>query len=152
MGTINRILIFVVFICLPIKAEIILPNKDFKPIDVIKIQLNALKKNDSPKKDAGIEQTWIFAHPINKMYTGPLERFKIMMKSDDYKYLINHVSHEIKLLRNEKNKHMFNVLVLSNKKTIYSFNWSIEKGDENNCLDCWFTSSVSRPINMGNSI
>ena len=44
---------------------------------------------------------------------------------------------------------MFNVLVLSNKKTIYSFNWSLEKGDENNCLDCWFTSSVSRPINMG---
>ena len=55
------------------------------------------------------------------MYTGPLERFKIMLKSDDYKYLINHVSHEIKLVRNEKNKHIFNVLVLSSKKAIYSF-------------------------------
>ena len=105
-----------------------------------------IEKNDLKK------QADVIAHPINKMYTGPLERFKIMLKSDDYKYLINHISHEIKLLRNEKNKHIFNVLVLSNKKTIYSFDWSIQKGDENNCLDCWFTSSVSRPINMGNSI
>ena len=52
MGTINKILIFVIFICLPVKAEMILPNKDFKPIDVIKIQLNALKKR-WPKKRCG---------------------------------------------------------------------------------------------------
>ena len=53
------------------------------------------------KKRCGIEQTWIFAHPDNKMYTGPLERFRIMIYGDN-KYLINHVSHKINLLRNEK--------------------------------------------------
>ena len=34
-------------------------------------------KNNYPNKDAGIKQTWEFAHPNNQRITGPLERFKI---------------------------------------------------------------------------
>ena len=44
-------------------AELINPNPNIKPEEVISIQLNALMDNDSPYQDAGISQTWEFAHP-----------------------------------------------------------------------------------------
>ncbi len=56
-------------------ADLIKPNSNLKPFDVLMIQLNSLKNNNTPYKDAGIEQTWEFAHPIDKESTGPLERF-----------------------------------------------------------------------------
>ena len=47
-------------------ANLIKPNSDLKPFDVLLIQLNSLKNNNIPYKDAGIEQTWEFAHPNNQ--------------------------------------------------------------------------------------
>ena len=31
-------------------------------------------KNNDPYLNAGIEQTWEFAHPSNRAYTGPLQK------------------------------------------------------------------------------
>ena len=56
-------------------AELLKPNNELKPFDVVKIQLSALKNNNKPYKNAGIEQTWEFAHPSNKKFTGPVSRF-----------------------------------------------------------------------------
>ena len=64
-------------------AEIVKPNNGIEPYQVIKIQLRGLMKNDNPKMDSGIEQTWEFAHPENQKYTGPLENFKKMLESDN---------------------------------------------------------------------
>ena len=60
-------------------ADLIKPNSNLEPFDVLMIQLNSLKNNNNPYKDAGIEQTWEFAHPANKAITGPLENFKQMI-------------------------------------------------------------------------
>ena len=81
-------------------AEIIQPAKNLSAYDVVKIQLNALKNNNGSKKNDGIKQTWIFAHPENKKFTGPYERFEKMILSNQYKILINHVSHKINLITN----------------------------------------------------
>ena len=61
-------------------ADLIKPNSNLKPFDVLTIQLNSLKNNNNPYKDAGIEQAWEFAHPNNKVMTGPLGKFKKMIK------------------------------------------------------------------------
>ena len=42
----------------------------------------------NPKKDSGIEQTWEFAHPNNQKNTGPLDKFKTMIKGESYKMLL----------------------------------------------------------------
>ena len=63
------------------KADILKPNKDILPSEVVKIQLTGLQNNDSDFEDGGIEQTWNFAHPNNKKVTGPLVNFKRMIKS-----------------------------------------------------------------------
>ena len=73
--------------------------QQIKPFDVLMIQLNSLKNNNTPYKDAGIEQTWEFAHPNNKLITGPLNKFKKMIYGEDYKILISHENSEIAILK-----------------------------------------------------
>ena len=77
-----KIFFFILIFLNPSFAEVIKPNSSIDPSQVVKIQLSALMKNDFPNKDGGIEQTWEFAHPNNQKITGPIERFKYMMKSD----------------------------------------------------------------------
>ena len=79
-------------------ADLLKPNTILEPIDVLTIQLNSLKNNNIPYKDAGIEQTWEFAHPNNKKVTGPLEKFKKMIYSENYQLLIGHENYEIIVL------------------------------------------------------
>ena len=119
-------------------AELINPNSSIKPSEVVKIQLTGLKYNNKDFIDSGIEQTWKFAHPNNKRVTGPLSNFKMMIKSDSYEMMINHLSHTITLDKN---------------KIYHKFNWQVEKYTLDGSLkDCWMTTMVSSPIPLGSSI
>ena len=134
-------------------ADLIKPSSNLKPFDVLTIQLNSLKNNNDPYKDAGIEQTWEFAHPINKTFTGPLERFKQMIYSDNYKILISHENHKTIILKKSQNKLVYKVYVLSKDKKKYYYIWQIEKVKrEGKFKDCWMTTSVSDPIYLGETI
>ena len=133
-----------------VNAELIKPNKKLDPYDVVKIQLIALKNND--KKDQGIKQTWLFAHPDNKKITGPYERFRIMIYGQQYKYLINHSSHKIKLITNSPNVYVYRIEVLTDDKKLFFYEWHVKKGSDNNCKNCWYTSAVSLPVDQGNTI
>ena len=86
------------------KADLVKPNTRLKPIEVLMIQLNSLKNNNIPYKDAGIDQTWEFAHPNNKAITGPLDKFKEMIYSKNYEILISHQSTEIVILKESEKK------------------------------------------------
>ena len=46
---------------------------------MVKIQLTALKNNNKSSKNEGIYQCWLFAHPENKKYTGPVRKFEKMI-------------------------------------------------------------------------
>ena len=134
-------------------ADLIKPNSNLKPFDVLTIQLDSLKNNNNPYKDAGIEQTWEFAHPINKASTGPLERFKKMIYSDSYKKLISHQNNKIIILKESVNKFVYKVYVLSKDKKKYYYIWQIEKvTQEGNLKNCWMTTMVSEPIYLGEII
>ena len=133
-----------------VNAELIKPNKKLDPYDVIKIQLEALKNNDS--QDKGIIQTWMFAHPDNKKVTGPYARFRIMIYGQQYKHLINHSSHKIKLITNSPNTYVYRIEILSENKKLFIYEWHVQKGSDDNCKKCWFTSAVSQPFDQGNTI
>ena len=89
------------------------------------IQLKC-KNNNDPYEDAGIEQTWEFAHPNNKSITGPLERFKQMIYSE-YKILISHLNNKIIIIKETNNKSIYKVFILSKDKKKYYYIWQIEK-------------------------
>ena len=131
-------------------AELAKPSKKLDPYDVVKIQLEALKNNN--KDDNGIKQTWLFAHPDNKKVTGPYERFRIMIYGQQYKFLLNHSSHKINLITNSPNKFIYRIEILSDKKQLFFYEWHVQKGSEEKCKNCWFTSAVSIPVDQGNTI
>ena len=134
-------------------AELIKPRSDIKPAEVVEIQLAGLQKNDQNFKDSGIEQTWNFAHPSNKKVTGPLDRFKRMIKGASYQMMINHLSHTITQLEKGDNWAQFEVIILDRDKIYHKFNWQVEKYLVDGPLkDCWLTTMVSSPIPLGSSI
>ena len=154
-GLIYLVIIFIfagMFILTTAKADLIKPNSGIGPNQVVMIQLNGLMKNDEPNLNNGIKQTWEFAHPSNKKYTGPLSKFITLLKGQNYKMLINHLDNEIIEIFKTTNKYGFEVTILSNDKNYYQFQWVVEKYYEEGPLkDCWLTISVSNPISLGSS-
>ena len=135
------------------KADLLIPDNSILPSKVIKIQLDALMNNDKEFKDSGIEQTWNFAHPNNKRNTGPLPKFKMMIKGNSYQMLLNHLSHTITELGSSDNWAQFEVVILDKDKIYHKFNWQVEKFSMEGPLQgCWLTTIVSRPIPLGSSI
>ena len=135
------------------KADLLKPNSGIKPDRVIEIQLSGLQNNDLIYEDSGIEQTWNFAHPNNKKVTGPLDKFKRMIKGDSYQMMINHLSHTITNLGSGENWAQFEVILLDKDKIYHKFNWKVEKYTLDGTLkDCWLTTMVSSPIPLGSSI
>ena len=148
-----KVLIFVLISISISKAELLKPNSQIKPAEVVKIQLSGLQKNDLSFKDSGIEQTWNFAHPNNKKVTGPLPNFKRMIKGDAYQMMLDHLSHTITLLGSDDNWAQFEVVILDKNKIYHKFNWQVEKYTmEGTLKDCWLTTMVSSPIPLGSSI
>ena len=144
------LVIIIILFSNKLNSEIINTNEKLLLYDVVKIQLNALKKNN--KDDDGIKLTWLFAHPDNKKITGPYERFRIMIYGQQYRQLLNHSSHKINLIMNTPNKHIYKIEILSKEKQLLFYEWHVQKAAEENCNNCWFTSAVSIPIDQGNTI
>ncbi len=150
--------IFIIFFIILInfsnvKAELKKPNNIILPIQVVEIQLSSLMKNDQLYKDSGIEQTWKFAHPNNKKYTGPIEKFKLMLKGESYSMLLNHIDNQVKEVFMSEEIATFEVIILDIEKKYYKFKWQVEKYSKEGPLkDCWLTTAVSQPIEMSSSI
>ena len=148
-----KIILFFFLLIKPSFSEILKPSIEIEPKQVIKIQLTALMENDNPYKDIGIEQTWEFAHPNNRKMTGPLERFKNMIKTDSYSMLLDHSNHEISEVYMSNKVATFEVTVMDREKKYYKFKWKVEKYNGEGVLkDCWLTSAVSQPMPIGSSI
>ena len=151
-----KVLIFIIYIIFAqsfAKAELIKPNNGIEPLQVVKIQLRSLKNNDQIYTDAGIEQTWEFAHPNNRKYTGPLEKFKNMLKGESFSMLLNHKEHKISEIFLSDDMATFEVIILDFNKEYFKFKWQVEKFNKDGPLkDCWLTTAVSSPVSMGSSI
>ena len=150
---IYRVILITLFTSSISHAELVKPNNGIEPFLVVQIQLKSLKQNDNPKKDNGIEQTWEFAHPNNQKNTGPLERFKTMIKGKSYGMLLNHLDHKVVEIKTTDLTALFEVTVLDKDKAYYKFNWTVEKYTAEGPLKgCWLTTMVSAPRPLGSSI
>ena len=128
-------------------SEIIKPDPTIKPKEVIKIQLEALIKNNIPYQNAGIIQTWEFAHPQNRQYTGPLSNFISMMVSAPYSLMIEHSNHNIIFVSNKENIANYFVELTDRIGNKYGFTWTVKKVlSPGKFKDCWMTSGVSAPL------
>jgi Domain of unknown function (DUF4864) len=133
-------------------ADLLMPDPALSPAEVVSIQLDALQANDTPETDAGITQTWAFAHPDNKRVTGPLPRFAQMIKGPLYQILLGHRSHEIKEVSRSDNEAVFAVTVTSQTGEVVGYRWSVAKVAEGEDVGAWMTIAVSPPVPVGETI
>jgi hypothetical protein len=133
-------------------ADPLMPDPALSPAEVVSIQLNALQANDTPETDAGIAQTWAFAHPDNKRVTGPLPRFAQMIKGPLYQVLLDHRSHDIKEVSRTDDQADFAVTVTSQTGEVVGYRWSVAKVAEGANAGAWMTIAVSPPVPVGEAI
>lgn len=129
--------------------DVVMPNPDIAPLEVVDIQLTGLQNNDNPERDFGIRQTWAFAHPGNRRMTGPYPRFAQMMRSPSYIEMIDHATHSITLAKQGEGWQQFDVLMETNGGNVLFFSWVVEKVTEGEYQDCWMTTGVSAPSPAG---
>jgi len=116
------------------------PEPELKPNEVVKLQLLAMQQNDD--SDFGIEVTFRFASPSNKIQTGPLKRFIRLVRNPSYRPLLNHINATFLELNIEEDFAVQDVIITtSNGERIgYRFRLSIQKGPV--YPGCWMTDSV----------
>jgi hypothetical protein len=112
---------------------------------VVEAQLLALQHNDDPAPDAGIARTFELAHPDNRRFTGPLERFTAMVKSPGYRPLIGHTRHTIAPLEQSGAEANFLVTIEAADGTVVEYLWTVAPDAEGR----WLTTRVSPPRPAG---
>ena len=120
------------------------PDPKLSPADVVSVQMNALKNNNTPYRDAGIELSFRFASPQNKKSTGPLDRFKLLFKNKDYAPMLNHDSLEIGPVNYSEDGADVPIFIISKEgeKVLYLFR--LHKQNQKPYENCWMTSGVIR--------
>ena len=151
LKTITSITIFFVLLIFNFEklsfAEI-KPNDKFSPLEVVDIQLASLQSNSDDNK--GIYQCWLFAHPENKKYTGPLGRFVAMIRSNPYDVLLGSLFFETKLISKNQTEAKVEVFLDGKNKNRYKILWILSKSNiSKECTNCWMTTGVSQPQNLG---
>lgn len=124
-----------------------MPHPSLSPKDVVAIIMTALRDNDRPHKNRGIEVTFNFASPANKSATGPLARFIPMVKGPVYGLMIEFKSISYENIRVARDNAEIDVILgLSGGKFAgYRFQLSRQRGAP--FKGSWMTDSVI-PINV----
>ena len=119
------------------------PDEDKSARKIVKIQIEAMAENNEPYEDAGIETAFNFASPENKASTGPIDRFKKMVKNPRYRQMLNSNSYRIQETDIGEKQGLIRA-ELENEDSIvtYEFNVGIQESGEYE--GCWMTDSVLR--------
>ncbi len=145
--------ILTVLCAAPLQAlDIQRPDPALSAEDVVSIQLQALKNNDEPRKDAGIKQTYALAHPQNKMLTGPLPKFTQMLESPLYRMMLNHRAHTIEEVAQSDGRAVFGVTIVDAAGEVYKFRWTVQRIETGVHVGAWATTAVSPPQTADDSI
>jgi len=126
----------------PGSMELPQPSTELAPEDVVRIVINALSRNDEPHVDAGIETTFNFASPANKVNTGPLDRFIKMVKGPPYGIMVDHASSEFSevVLTGNRAYQMVRLTAVDGTAVVFAFRLSRQQ--DGDFADMWMTDAV----------
>ncbi len=145
-------LLVVIFATFAHAAEPLGPDPALSPEEVVRIQLEALQRNDTPTQDTGIRQAWMLAHPNNRRVTGPLPRFERMIKGTPYRPLIGHAAHDIERLGTTEEQVTFKVTIETPEGAVLEYLWAVGRVNNGPAAGAWMTISVSPPRPSGRAI
>lgn len=143
----NR-LVACIFLLFSIQCVAQQPSPALSPIDVVTFQLHSLQTNSDGE---GIEATFRFASPANKIATGPLNRFKTLFDHAQYKAMLNHRSAEIKLISNNEIRAELLTEIIDNNGLIHHYRFRLSRQSSGQFINCWMTDAVSWEPKPGRS-
>jgi len=119
-----------------------MPNTSLQPGEIVKIVIDALANNNNPYPDAGIETTFNFASPANKVITGPIERFTSMVKGPVFGVMINHKQSEFSevVLAGNRAYQMVRLLTRDGEAAHFAFRLGLQ--GEGEYRGMWMTEAV----------
>ena len=118
------------------------PSPSLAPEAVVRLQVEAMGRNDDSAPDAGIATAFRFASPGNRAATGPLERFAAMVHGPAYRDLLNFesVSYGEMHVEGDRAAQRVTLVQPDGRQVAYVFGLSRQRGGE--CDGCWMTDSV----------
>ncbi len=145
MNQLIRIATWLVVLAAPVGAAHLPrtePAPSLSPREVVSIQIEALRNNDSPYEDRGVEVTFNFASPANKRLTGPLERFKVMVRNPTYGPMIDHRSASYENLVVEGDSARIDVILTSKEGVYLGYRFFLSRQHGNRYEGSWMTDAV----------
>jgi len=127
-----------------VQTEENLPDPARTAEEVVRIQLQAMRDNDSPEPDSGIATAFAFASPANKAQTGPLGRFTPMVHSALYKALLNYKSAQMGPMTVQGDAAEQSVLLLDAEGRTAVFVFTLSRQTREPFAGCWMTDGVTR--------
>lgn len=118
----------------------IAPHPSLAPVDVVAIQLTALRSN-SPRNE-GIAAAYRFASANNRRNPRPLLLFANMLQSESYRSLLNHLSVEYGPVIREASRSLVPVVVTDRYGASSAYIWVLSQSTANRCRSCWMTDAV----------
>ena len=118
------------------------PHPSLSPLDVVKIIMNALQKNDEPSKNRGIRITFNFASPANKKVTGPVERFVNMVTGPVYGKMVDHLGAVYEKIKIKGDRASIDVIIKVVSGKFVGFRFLLTKQRDNEFDGTWMTDSV----------
>jgi hypothetical protein len=118
------------------------PSPEYRPGEVIKIQLEALADNDTPVENAGIKTAYNFASPANRRATGPLDQFVDMVTGPLYAPMVDHVEAEARPIERTGDRAEQSVTLTGPDGRTVTYRFELSICREEPLDDCWLTDSV----------
>jgi hypothetical protein len=118
------------------------PHPSLSPQDVVTIVMRALKNNDVPTPDRGIEITFNFASPANKQMTGPLTRFIPMVKGPVYGNMIGYRSFSLENKRRRGDIAVIDAILTLQSSAFAGFRFQLSLQKNNQFCGSWMTDAV----------
>ena len=118
------------------------PDPSLSPRDVVSIQIEALRNNDSPYENRGVEVTFNFASPANKSMTGPLDRFTAMVRNPTYGPMIDHRGASYENLVVEGDSARIDVILISKEGVYLGYRFFLSRQHGNRYEGSWMTDAV----------
>ena len=123
------------------------PHPSLKPLDVVRIVMTALQRNDVGGRNSGIAITYNFASPANKQMTGPLPRFISLVRGPVYGEMINHKGASYKKVILKDRNAQVDVIIRTVSGKFKGFRFALSRQQGNPHQGSWMTDSVV-PFNV----
>jgi len=124
------------------------PSPTLSPKEVVRLQVDALGNNDSPRAGAGIEAAFNFASPANRRATGPLRRFRTLFETPAYGPMIDHRSARLSEVQTQGDMARVGVLMVTESGDRIGYLFQLSRQTESPYEECWMTDAVV-PIDVG---